>query len=160
MRTVTTWEPGPLQVGSEAGVNNSVYARQGDTSLPESSTGLREAGGWLRSPLDSSSAGKWQSDDEQSQADAVVEQGDSRDGKRGWGMEIDLDGTEDPEGSHQTSIEGVEYDPVLLGFLEPLPRHVAPPSTLEGLVGDHPSVGRSPREDTIFSPLSICSCHH
>ena len=44
-RTVTTWEPGPLQVGSEAGVNNSVYARRGDTSLPESPTGVREAGG-------------------------------------------------------------------------------------------------------------------
>ena len=93
-RTVTTWDPVPDWVGYEAGTHTSEGARQGDT--PVLDTGV-EVQGSRRSPLDSSSAGEWQSDDDQFQPAAVVENNTKREEAQSKGRRMDVEWTEEPE---------------------------------------------------------------
>ena len=87
-RTVTSWEPAPGRVENEGGTYTSGDVRQDDTpALDTGEAVLRTRG----SHSDSSSAGDWQSDDDQPQAVAVEASDMRREGAQGEGRRLDVD---------------------------------------------------------------------
>ena len=93
-RTVTSWEPAPGRVENEGGTYTSGDVRHDDTpALDTGEAVLRTRG----SHSDSSSAGDWQSDDDQPQA-VAVEASDKRcEGAQGEGRRLDVDLKGGPE---------------------------------------------------------------
>ena len=118
--------------------------------MPEA--GAVEAHTALSSP-DSSSAGDWQSDDDQLQAVAVVERDDRRDEAQSKGRRMDLDWTEEPEVPYLTTREEVVDDPVH-HVLETPSSPFASPSFSDCLADDHGWTDSPLREDPISLPLS------
>ena len=97
-RTVTTWNPVPLQVGEEGRSTNSDSGREEASSLSGSPVAgeLRVDPG-SQSPPNSSSVGEWQSDEDQSQVVATMDGAENVERQPGWGDWMDMDWQDVPE---------------------------------------------------------------
>ena len=150
-RTVTTWDPVPGWVGYEAGTYTSEGARHGDT--PVSDTGA-EVPGTRRSSSDSSSAGDWQSDDDQLQAVAVEANDTRREEAQGEERRMDVDLMEIPEVPYPMMRVGTAEDLVRQNVLATPSSPLASPSFLDCLADHYDRTDSPPRRDPVPSPLS------